>query len=225
MPFVVRVNCILYCYIGELRAIWNMAIRPRHSPDDAHGASPPSDWVRRFAPLVRPAGPVLDVACGSGRHSRFFLALGHPVTAVDRAPDRLAELSGLAGAERVEADLEAGPWPLAERTFAAVVVTNYLFRPLFPTLLAALEPGGVLIYETFARGNARFGRPANPDHLLAPGELLECVRGRLHVVAYEHGIVTASRRAALERIAAVNRPADPDGLSLLPSPPGTLDAT
>ena len=201
-----------------------MADRPRHSPDDVHGSNPPSDWVRRFAPLVRPAGPVLDVACGSGRHSRLFLALGHPVTAVDTAAERLAGLGTLPGAELVEADLEAGPWPFAGRRFAAVVVTNYLFRPLLPTLLAALEPGGVLIYETFASGNARFGRPANPDHLLAPGELLECVRGRLHVVAYEHGIVTAPRRAALERIAALNQPSDPDGLSPLPPPPRAPEA-
>ena len=201
-----------------------MAIRPRDTPDDSHAAKAPSDWVRRFAPLVRPGGCVLDLACGSGRHTRLFLALGHPVTAVDRAPERLAELGAVPGAELVEADLEAGPWPFAERTFAAVVITNYLFRPLFPALLADLEPGGVLIYETFAHGNARFGRPANPDHLLAPGELLECVRGRLHVVAYEHGIVEAPRRAALERIAAINQPSDPDGLSKLPPPPRARDA-
>jgi len=165
---------------------------------------------------VRPKGPVLDVACGAGRHSRLFHALGHPVTAVDRAPELLARLADTAGIERIEADLEAAPWPLPGRRFAAVVVTNYLFRPLFPALLSALEGGGILIYETFARGNARFGKPANPDFLLAPGELIERIEGRLHLIAYEHGIVERPRPAAVERIAAVNEPRDPDRLVALP---------
>jgi len=187
--------------------------------DNAHpapGGGAPSAWVRRFAPLVRPKGPVLDVACGAGRHSRLFHALGHPVTAVDRAPELLARLADTAGIERIEADLEAAPWPLPGRRFAAVVVTNYLFRPLFPALLSALEGGGILIYETFARGNARFGKPANPDFLLAPGELIERIEGRLHLIAYEHGIVERPRPAAVERIAAVNEPRDPDRLVALP---------
>lgn len=145
---------------------------------------------------------MLDVACGSGRHARHFLALGHAVTAVDIDLDRVRDLSHTSRIELVEADLEAGPWPLSGRAFAAVVVTNYLWRPLFPELLAAVEMGGVLLYETFAEGNERFGRPTNPAHLLAPGELLERVRGILEVIAYEHGVVNYPRPAVVQRIAA-----------------------
>ena len=129
----------------------------------------PSAWIERFAPLVRSGGAVLDLACGGGRHSRLFLDRGHPVTALDRdiAQAHLAD-----GAEMIEADLENGsPWPLAGRRFAAVVVANYLWRPLFPQLLDSLDAGGVLLYETFALGNEAFGRPRNPDHLLERGEL------------------------------------------------------
>jgi SAM-dependent methyltransferase len=100
------------------------------------------------------------------------------------------------------ADLEAGPWPLAGRRFDAVVVTNYLHRPLLPALVDCLEPGGVLLYETFARGNERFGKPSNPDFLLAPGELLEAVRGRLRVVAYEDRVIDTPRAAAIQRLCA-----------------------
>jgi SAM-dependent methyltransferase len=160
-----------------------------------------SPWILRHAPLVPEGGTVLDVACGGGRHSRLFLDRGHRVTAMDRdvAQARLAQ-----GAELIPADLEDGsPWPLAKRTFTAVVVTNYLWRPLFPHLLAALEPGGVLLYETFAAGNEAFGRPANPDHLLERGELLELTRG-LTVVAYQDGIEEG--RKVVQRIAAVNGP-------------------
>ena len=128
---------------------------------------------------------MLDVACGGGRHARLFLALGHPVTALDRD---LSGVADLAAAERVRADLEDGsPWPLGERRFAAVVVTNYLHRPLFPALIRALEPGGLLLYETFALGQERYGGPKNPAFLLRPGELLAACAG-LAVVAYEHGL-------------------------------------
>jgi SAM-dependent methyltransferase len=168
-----------------------------------HESAAPSPWIRRFAPLVPAGGRVLDVACGSGRHTRLFYALGHPVTAVDIDLARLGEIAHAPGIEPVEADLEAGPWPFSGRTFAAVVVTNYLWRPLFPALLAAIEANGLLLYETFAEGNARFGRPTCPAHLLAPGELLERVRGALQVVAFEHGIVDDPRPAAIQRIAAL----------------------
>jgi SAM-dependent methyltransferase len=148
---------------------------------------------------------VLDLACGMGRHSRLFLARGHRVTAIDRDLTGIADLIGAPGLEAVEADLEDGrPFPLAGRRFAGVVVTNYLYRPLFPALVAAVAPGGVLIYETFARGNEDFGRPRNPDHLTKPGELLEAVRGRLRVLAYEDLIDRTPKPAARQRICAVN---------------------
>ncbi|BAE50412.1 class I SAM-dependent methyltransferase [Paramagnetospirillum magneticum] len=161
----------------------------------------PSAWIARFAALVPEGGTVLDLACGGGRHARLFLDRGHNVTALDRdiAQARLAE-----GAELIAADLEDGsPWPLGDRAFDAVVVTNYLWRPIFPAILAALKPGGVLLYETFAAGNEKFGRPANPDHLLRRGELLELARG-LTVVAYEDGAMDHAK--VVQRIAAVNGP-------------------
>ena len=163
----------------------------------------PSPWVERFAASLPEGGAVLDLACGSGRHSRLLLERGHPVTALDRDVSGLGELAGRAGLEIVEADLEDGSaFPLAGRRFAGIVVSRYLYRPLFPALIAALGPGGGLIYETFARGNERFGRPRNPDHLLKPGELLEAVRGQLRVVAYEDLIVETPQPAALQRIFA-----------------------
>jgi SAM-dependent methyltransferase len=149
---------------------------------NAHGAvATPSAWVLRWAPLVGKGGAVLDVACGGGRHACFFAGLGHPVDAVDRDAAAITALAGQPGITALCADIEGGPWPYAGRSYAAVVVTNYLHRPLFPLLLAALAPGGVLIYETFAAGNEAHGRPANPDFLLRPRELLEMAGAALHV--------------------------------------------
>ncbi len=170
----------------------------------------PSRWVRRFAPLIpKPGGGktwVLDLACGGGRHTRHLLELGYKVLAVDRDVGDLAEIEPGPDFEILEIDLEdGGPWPLGERRFHGVVVTNYLHRPLFPALLAAIEGSGVLIYETFARGNERLARPRNPDHLLKAGELYEAVRGILCVVAYEHGEVREPRPAVVQRIVAVNQ--------------------
>ena len=168
--------------------------------DRAHVFKTPSAWVERFAALIPPGSAVLDVACGEGRHSRFFLERGHPVTAIDREMV-LDEMTGLT---RLEADLETGtPWPLAEQRFGGVVVTNYLYRPQFQTLIRSVAPGGVLLYETFARGNERFGRPRNPDHLLERGELLDAVFGRLSVVAFEDIAVSEPRPAMIQRICAV----------------------
>ena len=172
-------------------------------PAPQHGPAGPSPWVERFAPLVPAGGAVLDLACGGGRHSRLFLERGHPVTAVDRDLGGLEGGPGAPGLEAIEADLENGRlFPLRGRRFAAVVVTNYLHRPLLPELVAAVMPGGLLIYETFARGNERFGKPSNPDFLLAPGELLAAVRDRLRVLAYEDLIVEEPRPAAIQRICA-----------------------
>ena len=175
------------------------------APDKVHCTplNEPSPWVVRFADLVRRGAEVLDLACGSGRHCRVFLDLGHPVTALDRDLSRLALARDTPGFTTIEADLEDGsPWPLAGRLFGAVVVTNYLHRPLFPSIIAGLEPGGVLIYETFALGNERFGKPRNPDHLLAAGELLEAVRGSLKVIAYEDIERPPPKRARIHRICA-----------------------
>jgi len=172
-----------------------------------------SPWITRFAGLVPPGAAVLDVAAGAGRHSRLFVGLGHPVTAVDRDVSRLVEdgrPSGpdLAGClEVIEADLETGgPFPLAGRRFGGVVVANYLHRPLLAVLVAAVAPGGVLLYDGFAAGNERFGRPRRPEFLLRPGELLEAVAGELRVVAYEDLVVDGPRPAARQRIAAVRAP-------------------
>ncbi len=163
----------------------------------------PSPWVTRFAPLVPADGDVLDVACGAGRHMRYFHDRGHPVTGLDRDLGGLADLIGAAGVTTLRADLEDGsPWALGDRRFAGVVVTNYLWRPLLPRIVDSVAPGGVLIYETFARGNEAFGRPSNPAFLLQPGELLEAVRGKLTVVAYENLAVDHPRPALVQRICA-----------------------
>ena len=163
----------------------------------------PSAWVARWAHFVPGAGCVLDVACGHGRHARWFAARGHAVDAVDRNADALAMLTGVANVTPQLADIEVDVWPYPPGVFAGVVVTNYLHRALFPVLLDALTPGGVLIYETFAVGNERFGRPSNPDFLLKPGELLDAVRGRLRVHAYEDLVVDIPRPASVQRICAV----------------------
>lgn len=169
------------------------------------GTTDPSPWVRNFAPLIRRGGLVLDVACGGGRHGRFLLQRAHEVILLDRDVSAVRDLAGHPRAEVIEADLEgAEPLPVAGRRFAAIVVVNYLYRPLVPQLIDLLEDGGVLIYETFARGNERFGRPRNPDFLLESGELLGMVRGRLQVVAYEHGLVGEPCAPAVkQRICAV----------------------
>lgn len=164
---------------------------------------PPSRWVERYAHLVPTGAALLDVAAGRGRHARLFASRGARVTAVDRDATALAALDGVAGLRTRLADIEAGPWPFGETRFDAIVVTNYLHRPLIDTLIAALAPDGALIYETFATGNERHGRPSNPVFLLDAGELLERLRGKLTVVAFEQGEILSPRPAVVQRLAAV----------------------
>jgi SAM-dependent methyltransferase len=160
---------------------------------------PPAPWIVQWAGLVAPQAAVLDLAAGRGRHAIFFAERGHKVTAVDRDVSRLPDHPNI---ERMEADLEDGsPWPLPDRRFGGVVVTNYLHRPLMPQLLEAVAPGGVLLYQTFMEGNERFGKPSRPEHLLRDGELLELVRGRFSVTAYEARLIS-DPMAMVQRIAA-----------------------
>ncbi|GAA7755529.1 MULTISPECIES: class I SAM-dependent methyltransferase [Cupriavidus] len=171
----------------------------------------PSPWLTRWAHLIRPGGRVLDLACGSGRHSAWLAAQGFAVLAVDRDAEAIAALPS--GIERRTVDLEQGAWPLADAgRFDAVVVTNYLHRPLWPHLIEALAPGGVLIYETFAAGNETVGKPSRPDFLLRPGELLEVAHDALRVVGYEDGTLDVPRTAFVQRICAVREaPGGVDG--------------
>ena len=160
------------------------------------GGETPSAWVERWAPLVT-HGTVLDVACGSGRHAKLFLRLGLQVVAVDREPQVIP------GARFVHADLENGsPWPLPGKQFEGVVVTNYLYRDLFPVILDALKPGAVLIYETFMAGNERYGRPSNPEFLLRSGELRDAFQ-ELILQGFEEGEVATPKPAMIQRLCAV----------------------
>jgi SAM-dependent methyltransferase len=170
-----------------------------------HGTESPSPWVQRWSHLVPTGGAVLDVACGQGRHLRWFAGRGHVVTGVDRDPAAIAAAAGTGHV--IQADIENGPWPFEGQRFDAVVVTNYLWRALLPVIVDSVAEGGVLIYETFATGNESVGRPSRPDFLLRPGELLQACAG-LHVVAYENGFCDHPERF-VQRIAALRkRPSD-----------------
>lgn len=165
----------------------------------------PSRWVVRFSTLVAEGARVLDVACGQGRHSRWFAARGCRVVAVDRDSAALSQLASVAGVTTVSADLEASAWPFAGEKFDAIIVTHYLHRALFPDLLGALTDDGVLLYETFARGNEAYGKPSNPDFLLAESELLTVVGNALVVVAFEQGRIGGEQPAVVQRLAALGR--------------------
>ncbi|MCX8521298.1 MAG: class I SAM-dependent methyltransferase [Rhodoferax sp.] len=179
-----------------------------HAEHAVHGLSAPSPWIVRWSHLLAPGCSVLDVACGSGRHLQWFAQRGHPVSGVDKNTATAKRL--VPQALLLEADIENSPWPLQDshgpQRFDAVVVTNYLWRPLLPTLVQSVAPGGFLIYETFAAGNESVGRPARADFLLQPGELLQLCAG-MDVVAYENGFLGSPERF-VQRIVACN-PATP----------------
>jgi SAM-dependent methyltransferase len=182
-----------------------------------HGTEAPSTWVQRWSHLVPAGGSVLDVACGHGRHLRWFAQRGHAVTGVDRSAEAIEAVAPLG--RTVLADIENGPWPFEGERFDAVVVTNYLWRALLPVIVGSVAEGGVLVYETFAAGNGSVGKPSRPDFLLQPGELLRASEG-LHVVAYEDGFCDRPERF-VQRIAAVRK-----RLGTPASPPRhSLDAT
>jgi SAM-dependent methyltransferase len=198
----------------------------------SHAIAAPSDWVARWTPLLPARAQVLDVACGHGRHAHWFAHGGHQVTAIDRDAGLLAPLAGIA--DTLVADLEADPWPLPGRRFDAVVVTNYLWRALFPALKAAVAPGGLLIYETFAKAHAALGRPRRDEFLLRPGELLEVLHDgdsglpgsafpsvKWHVIAFEEGRLPGRGdvpQREVQRIVARLGDAPPGHADLLASP-------
>jgi SAM-dependent methyltransferase len=179
-----------------------------------HDQLAPSAWVCRFAHLIVADGAVLDLACGHGRHARYLAGLGYRVEALDRDSAALGTLDGVAGVSTRCADLESAPWPYDAGRFDGIVVTNYLHRPLVAAMLEALRPGAVFIYETFAAGNEKLGRPSNPEFLLRPYELLQWVEGRLNVLAFEQGLVGRPRLVVLQRICAVRRRAEDCRLDL-----------
>jgi len=164
-----------------------------------HGQEVPSSWVQAWSHLLPAHGTVLDIACGHGRHMRYFKALGHAVVGVDRNPEATAAVSPLG--EAICADIENGPWPLHGRSFDAVVVTNYLWRPLWPAILASLSPNWVLMYETFSAGNETVGKPSRPDFLLKPAELLAACHD-LRIVAFQEGFIGQPDRF-VQRIVAI----------------------
>jgi len=176
--------------------------RVRNSQNMGRASDIPSEWVKLHAPRIRRAGTVLDLACGTGRHARYLRTLGFHVVAVDVDISGVDDLRGEAFVEVIELDLEAGSWPLGHREFDGIVVTNYLHRPLLPKLVDALALGGVLIYETFAVGNEKYGRPRNPHFLLKQGELLGTFRERLTILDYSHGLDEHPHPAIRQRICA-----------------------
>jgi SAM-dependent methyltransferase len=188
-------------------------MKPKMSMPSHLDLTPPSGWVQRFAHLVKPGESLLDVACGSGRHCQLFAAMGCAVTALDVSGEALAIVSRHSPSVRtVQADIENSAWPLTTHdkldVFDAIVVTNYLHRPLIPTLLACLNVGGVLIYETFAVGNETVGKPSSPDFLLRQGELLDLCRG-LKTLAFEDGFLQQPDRF-VQRIVAIKIHRSPD---------------
>ena len=164
----------------------------------------PSKWVARFADKIEPKGTILDLACGRGRHTNFFLQRGHHVTATDIDISKLEYDKDTNQLKLVQTDLENLPWPFSQTSFSAIVVTNYLYRPLFPKIVTALKPHGLLIYETFAKGNEEYGHPKNPAYLLKPGELLSGSFSNLKILAYEDLVITKPNLAAVQRVCAIN---------------------
>jgi len=162
----------------------------------------PSSWIVKFAPLIKSQGLVLDLACGSGRHAKWLAQQGYQVDALDRDPIATSSMQGIDGIRIQLTDLETTEPPSFEHSYDGIIVSRYLHRPLLTSLATILKPGGILIYETFMRGNERYGKPSNPDFLLMPDELLNTYSPLLNVISFEQGEVMEPKPAMLQRICA-----------------------
>ncbi|MBR72101.1 MAG: SAM-dependent methyltransferase [Rhodospirillaceae bacterium] len=165
----------------------------------------PSQWVVRHSKYIKNKGNVLDLACGTGRHTRYLLSLGHHVTAIDIDISKMKNINTYNSLDKIQYNLEKSSWPLQDRIFDGVIVTNYLHRPIIPFILESLATNGTLIYETFAVGNESYGKPKNPDYLLKRGELLDICHKKLSIVAYEDIVVKKPKQAVLQRICAIRK--------------------
>jgi len=163
---------------------------------------PISPWIGKYASLIPLDRPVLDLACGAGRHSLYLLDAGYDVTAVDINISSIAAYQEKVELSIVEADLEKDRWPFSRGAFSGIVVVNYLWRPLFADIAESLTPGGILLYDTFALGNEKYGRPRNPDFLLAPGKLAEFFGVSLEIVDFFEGVVDEPSPACRQAIVA-----------------------
>ncbi len=170
----------------------------------------PSPWIVEHAACIPRAGRVLDLACGSGRHSVWLAAHGYQVDAVDRDEQAVAHMQGMHNINVKIADIETGNWPESVELYDGIIVSRYLFRPLLQKLAAMLKPDGVLIYETFMEGNERYGRPRNPDFLLQPHELSTVYAPLLKIHAFWQGEVAGEVPAVMQRICAINSRSEAD---------------
>jgi SAM-dependent methyltransferase len=185
----------------------------RYSSCMQHQSSTVEPWIEKYATLLHAGSKLLDVACGYGRHAKFFAARGVDVTAVDRDETAIASLRGIENVRAELRDIEveegtATAWPYAPNSFDAIVVCNYLWRPTFSAMLASIKPGGVLLYETFMTGNERYGKPSRAEFLLRSNELLDLLHKDFTIRAYEEGEDSdheGRAYAVKARVAAIKR--------------------
>ena len=163
----------------------------------------PNKWVECYSSLIPSGGSVLDLACGSGRHTGMLLNKGYQVTAVDIDTTLIKQNFSNKNLNIVKCDLESlSFWPFEKNSFLGIIVVNYLHRPLFSKIIESLREEGVLVYQTFADGHSRYGKPKNPDYLLKRGEL-KTVFDSMKIISYQHGYLSYPSQSIIQRICCV----------------------